>query len=451
MSINDRPAQGGAPDQTIEVHVIPILSYGEVEKTDKLKTILVRELSIDEEIEESVRSIIEDVRKRGDEAVLYYTRRFDGVELKSVKKVPVSELRRLHTQVSKEFLEALRGAIHNVREFHSRQCREDIWVQKKGGIRMGLRFTPLGTVGLYVPGGTGAYPSTIVMNTVPAQVAGVERIVTVTPPAQFRSNPHVAAAFVELGIDEVYTIGGAQSIAALAYGTESIPRVDKIVGPGNMYVALAKRMVYGLVDIDMIAGPSEIVVVADETADPRYIAADLLSQAEHGSGMEMAVLLTTSRKLAEKVRVELSRQVEDLPNGKDVKRVLDANALIIVENLNEAAEAVNRIAPEHLELMVEEPYVLLEKIKNAGAIFIGPYSPEPISDYYGGTNHVLPTSGAARYASPLGVYDFQKCSNVVEYTKQAVYDCCRHVNILARAEGFVAHARSVSIRCEDNS
>jgi len=351
--------------------VIPILLYGEVEKSKKLKAILVRELSIDAEVEESVRSIIEDVRKRGDEAVLYYTSRFDGVDLKKIKKISKAELRRLHAEVTKEFLEALRRAIDNIREFHSHQRREDIWVQKNEGISMGLRFTPLGTVGLYVPGGAGAYPSTIVMNAVPAQVAGVKRIVAVTPPAQFRANPHVAAAFVELGINEVYTVGGAQSIAALAYGTASIPRVDKIVGPGNMYVALAKRMVYGQVDIDMIAGPSEIVVVADETAEPRFVAADLLSQAEHGSGMEMAVLLTTSRKLAEKVRMELLRQVEELPGGEKVKKVLDANALIIVDNLGEAVEAVNRIAPEHLELMVEKPYALLEKIKNAGAIFIG--------------------------------------------------------------------------------
>jgi histidinol dehydrogenase len=314
---------------------------------------------------------------------------------------------------------------------------------------MGLRYTPLDSVGLYVPGGTGAYPSTIVMNAVPAKVAGVPRIAAVTPPGPFRSNPHVAAAFVELGIREVYTIGGAQAVAALAYGTETIPRVNKIVGPGNMFVAVAKKQLYGNVDIDMIAGPSEIVVVADNSADPDYVAADLLSQAEHGSGREMAVLITTSVELAEKVRNEIYRQVDTLQHADDIKNVLEQNACIIVENLDQAADAVNRIAPEHLELMVEDYNSLLGKIRNAGAIFLGQYSPEPISDYYGGTNHVLPTSGAARYASPLGVYDFQKASNVVEYNKHAVYKCCGEVTTLARAEGFEAHARSVAKRCKD--
>ena len=429
--------------------MIRILEYRDVEKDTELKSILERELTFDTQIEASVREIIENVRKRGDEAVLEYTYRFDGVELDALKPVSESELHELHAQVSAEFIEALKGAINNIRDFHSHQYREDIRVEKEDGVRMGLRYTPISTVGIYVPGGAGAYPSTIVMNTVPAQTAGVKRIVAVTPPGQFRKNPHVAAAFVELGIHEIYTIGGAQAVAALAYGTESIPRVDKIVGPGNMYVAIAKKQVYGQVDIDMIAGPSEIVIVADETAEPKFAAADLLSQAEHGSGLEMAVLLTTSRELAVAVQRELDIQVGELEHSELIKKVLDANALIIVNNLDEAVEAVNRIAPEHLELMVKEPGALLDKIENAGAIFLGSYSPEAISDYFGGTNHVLPTSGSARYASPLGVYDFQKCSNVVEYSKEAVLKCCKEVNILARAEGFDAHARSVSIRCEE--
>ena len=428
--------------------MIQILDYSEVEKDTKLKSIFARELTFDPDIETTVREIIDDVRKRGDEAILYYTTRFDGVELDSVEPVSVQELQELHSQVSADFLDALKGAIQNIRDFHNHQYREDIWVEKNN-VRMGLRYTPLNIIGIYVPGGAGAYPSTIVMNTVPAQVAGVNRIVAVTPPGQFRKNPHVAAAFVELGINEVYTIGGAQSIAALAYGTESIPRVDKIVGPGNIYVAIAKKLVYGHVAIDMIAGPSEIVVVADETAEPDFVAADLLSQAEHGSGMEMAVLLTPSKSLAVKVQKEIIRQVEKLEHSEEIKKVLEKNALIIVKDLEEAAEAVNRIAPEHLELMVKKPDKLLKKVKNAGAIFLGSYSPEPISDYFVGPNHVLPTSGAAKYASPLGVYDFQKCSNVIEYSKQAVLKCCNEVNILARAEGFEAHARSVSIRCKD--
>ena len=431
--------------------MIQIINYSDVEKVKKYRSILIRELTFDPVVEASVKKIIDNVRTRGDEAVLEYTSRFDGVELDSIVPVSEQELHELHANVNVEFIKALRGAIENIREFHRCQYREDIWVEKDDGVKMGLRYTPIETVGIYVPGGMGAYPSTIVMNTVPAQIAGVERIVATTPPAQFRNNPHIAAAFVELGINEVYTVGGAQAVAALAYGTESIPMVDKIVGPGNMYVAVAKKLVYGQVDIDMIAGPSEIVVVADESAKPDFVAADLLSQAEHGSGLEMAILLTTSKDIACAVQKELNRQVEELDRSVDIKKVLDANAIIIVKDLDEAANAVNRIAPEHLELMVKEPRNLLDKIRNAGAIFLGSYSPEPISDYFGGTNHVLPTSGAARYASPLGVYDFQKCSNVVEYTKQAVSKCCNEVNILARAEGFDAHARSVSIRCNDES
>lgn len=429
--------------------MIPIIDYDTALTDGRYRTILTRELTFDPAVESTVRQVIADVRARGDAALIDYTKRFDGMTLDGIAPVPRETLERLHAQVSDEFLGALREAIENIRDFHRRQVREDIRVEKDG-VRMGLRYTPLGIAGIYVPGGAGAYPSTIVMNTVPAQVAGVERIVAVTPPVQFSANPHVAAAFVELGIDEIYTVGGAQAVAALAYGAGSIPAVDKIVGPGNIYVSEAKRQVFGKVDIDMFAGPSEIVVVADESADPAFAAADLLSQAEHGSGREMAVLLTTSRDLAGKVRDELDRQLADLPRGEAVGKVIDANAVIIVRDLDQAAEAVNRIAPEHLELMVAEPRALLAKIKNAGAIFLGRWSPEPISDYYGGTNHVLPTSGAARYASPLGVYDFQKCSNVVEYSQDAVRRCCDRVEILARSEGFEAHARSVAIRCRDS-
>jgi len=326
------------------------------------------------------------------------------------------------------------------------QVRESCWITGADSERLGLWYIPLDSVGLYVPGGAGAYPSTIVMNAVPAQVAGVRRIVVVTPPARFRENPHVAAALVELEIEEVYTVGGAQAVAALAYGTESIPRVDKIVGPGNAWVQTAKKLVFGQVDIDMFAGPSEIVVVADETANPAYVAADLLSQAEHGSGDEMAVLITPSESLAAMVRNELQLQSASLPNAEDIRKVLARNAIILVSGLAQAAEAVNRIAPEHLELMVRDSKALLEQIRNAGAVFIGEYSPEPVSDYFAGPNHVLPTSGAARYASPLGVYDFQKCMNVVEYNRRAILKHGEKIVRLARAEGFEAHARAVAIR-----
>jgi len=428
--------------------MIPIITLHELETDERYRTLLSRELTFDPEIEASVRGIVDNVRRRGDEAVLEYTSRFDGVDLGSIERISEAEIKDACRGVGNYFLTALREAISNVQRFHERQLRYSYWMNGPEGSRLGLRFNPIESVGLYVPGGAGAYPSSIVMNAVPAQVAGVSRIVVVTPPGKFRENPHVAAALRELNIEEVYTIGGPQAVAALAYGTESIPRVDKIVGPGNMYVAVAKKQVFGQVDIDMIAGPSEIVVVADDSADPAFVAADLLSQAEHGSGMEMALLLTTSEELAHAVRDELYKQAEGLSRTDMINKVLDDNALVVVNNLREAADTVNRIAPEHLELIVRDTDALLPKIKNAGAIFLGAFSPEPISDYYAGPNHVLPTSGAARYASPLGVYDFQKCSNIVEYTEEAIWKCADKVDILARSEGFDAHARAVMIRNE---
>lgn len=426
--------------------MIPIVTYADVERDPNLRSIFLRELNFDPSVEASVRKLIEDVRARGDAAVLEYTSRFDGVDLGTLAPVPLSLMRELHAGVAPDFLDALREAIANVRRFHELQVRESCWMVGADNVRLGLRYVPLDAAGLYVPGGAGAYPSTIVMNAVPAQVAGVRRLVVVTPPARFRENPHIAAALVELGIEEVYTIGGAQAVAALAYGTQSIPRVDKIVGPGNTWVQTAKKLVFGQVDIDMFAGPSEIVVVADETANPAYVAADLLSQAEHGSGEEMAVLLTTSETLARAVRNELETQVATLPHADAIRKVLDSNALILVEDLEQAADAVNRIAPEHLELVVKDPAALLERVRNAGAVFLGEYSPEPVSDYFAGPNHVLPTSGAARYASPLGVYDFQKCMNVVEYTREAILKHGDKIDRLARSEGFEAHARAVTIR-----
>jgi histidinol dehydrogenase len=411
----------------------------------------INEKAFDPRIQEQVGTIIQNVRDRGDDAILEYTKQFDGIELHSIKCVSKKELLDLHSQVDESFLEALREAIDNVRNFHLKQVRESYWIEGEDGVRLGMRYTPLSSVGLYVPGGAAAYPSTIVMNAVPAQVAGVERIAAVTPPARFRENPHVAAAFVELGIDEVYTVGGVQAIAALAYGTKGIVRVDKIVGPGNLYVAIAKKLVFGMVDIDMVAGPSEIVVVGDESTNPAFVAADLLSQAEHGSGLEKIILLTDSRILAEAVDIELKKQVENLNRADEIKKVLDRNEIIIVKNNEEAADTVNTIAPEHLELMVKDPYSFLEKVKNAGAVFLGEYSPEPVSDYFAGPNHVLPTSGSARYASPLGVYDFQKCMNVVEYTFEAIQRNGLKIDRLARAEGFDAHARAVTIRMKSDN
>jgi histidinol dehydrogenase len=410
--------------------------------------ILHRDVTFSREIEETVRDIISGVRDGGDSAVIKYTTEFDNVTLDRIEPVPVEKLHALHGQVDDEFLVALREAIGNVRAFHELQRPKGFSTVPAPGVTLEMQWQPLDSVGVYVPGGLVAYFSSVYMNVIPAQVAGVERIVTVTPPRFFDQSPAVAATLVELGVEEVYTIGGIQAVAALAYGTESIRRVDKIVGPGNQYVAEAKRQVFGPVDIDMFGGPSEIVVVGDDTADPAFVAADMLSQAEHGSGEEIAVLVTTSRDLAEQVDAELERQLDLLTRDEHARKVIARTPLVIVGDLDEAADLVNRIAPEHLELMTAEPRALLAKIRHAGAVFLGRYTPEPLSDYYSGTNHVLPTAGTARYASPLGVYDCGKWRSVAEYDRDAVRRVADTVDLLATREDFEAHARAVTIRKE---
>ncbi|GAB7057271.1 MULTISPECIES: histidinol dehydrogenase [Paenibacillus] len=399
---------------------------------------------------ESVRQIIEEVRRDGDAALRRFAQQFDGVRVDELR-VTKEEIEAAYNEVDEEFLSAIRAAAVNIRKFHEKQMRSSWMDLQADGTILGQVIRPLRRVGLYVPGGKAAYPSSVLMNAIPAQVAGVPEIVMVTPPATAGAvgiNPHILVAAAEAGVGEIYRVGGAQAVAALAYGTESIRAADKIVGPGNIYVALAKRYVFGAVDIDSIAGPSEIVVLADDSADPAYVAADLLSQAEHDE-MASAILITTSEPLAEAVRAEVERQLNELPRREIAARsIRDYGAILTVSDLEEGIDAVNRLAPEHLEIIVREPFQYLSRIENAGAIFLGPYSSEPVGDYFAGPNHVLPTNGTARFSSPLNVDDFIKKSSVIYYSKEALLRDGGQIISLARHEGLDAHARAIQIRLE---
>ena len=425
------------------------LSGSRVEESPKLKKILSRGIGLNNEILTRTDAIIREIRDRGDVALIEFTARFDGVQLTAdTLRVDRQTIEDLAAQVDDNLIAAMRAAIANIRHYHEHQLTKDWEITRENGVRLGQRVRPLEIVGLYVPGGSAAYPSTVMMNAVPAQVAGVERIVVVTPPAQFRQNPVIAATLKELNLFEVYTVGGAQAVAALAYGTAMVPRVDKIVGPGNQYVAAAKKLVYGMVDIDSIAGPSEIVVIADDTARPDFVAADLLSQAEHSEDAA-AILITPSEKLAEAVREEIVKQTATLSRRGIVERSLaDFGALIMVESIDAACALADQIAPEHIEVITEDSEATAARIHHAGAIFIGAYSPEPVGDYFAGTNHVLPTGGAARFSSALGVYDFQKRTSVIRYTREELMRTAASIERLALAEGFEAHARSATIRYE---
>jgi histidinol dehydrogenase len=416
----------------------------------KLQRILARTNGLDSEVLSRTDAIIQAIQTRGDAALLEFTERFDGVKLTpATLRVPPGVIEELAAQVDADLIAAMREAITNIRTYHEHQLTKDWEIERNNGVRLGQRVRPLQIVGLYVPGGSAAYPSTVMMNAIPAQVAGVERIIVVTPPAQFRQNPVVAAVLKELGLFEVYTIGGAQAVAALAFGTTTIPRVDKIVGPGNQYVAAAKKLVYGTVDIDSIAGPSEIVVVADDTARPDFVAADLLSQAEHSEDAA-SILITPSEGLAEAVRAELIKQTATLSRKAIIECSLaDYGALVVVENIDAACALVNRLAPEHVEVITADAEADAAKIHNAGAIFVGPYSPEPVGDYFAGTNHVLPTGGTARFSSALGVYDFLKKTSIVRYTRAELLRTAASIERLALAEGFEAHARSATIRVDN--
>jgi histidinol dehydrogenase len=401
------------------------------------------------EQEAAVKAIIAAVRARGDEAVRELTEKFDQVRLAAFA-VKETEIEAAYGQVSAEFVGIVREAAGNIRAFHEKQLRPSWMTTEENGTVLGQKITPLDSVGVYVPGGTAAYPSSVLMNVLPAKVAGVKRIVMVSPPDRAGRLPAaVLVAAKEAGVEEIYKVGGAQAIAALAYGTESISPVDKITGPGNIFVALAKREVFGDVDIDMIAGPSEIAILADETALADEIAADLLSQAEHDP-RACSVLVTPSLALAEAVSVEVERQLAVLPRCEIAERsITDYGAIYVTANLDEAAEVVNELAPEHLELMTADPIELLGRIRHAGAIFIGRYSSEPVGDYFAGPNHVLPTNGTARFSSPLNVDDFQKKSSVIIYSKKAFMENAGKIAAFARIEGLEAHARAVEIRLKN--
>ncbi|HJU55936.1 MAG TPA: histidinol dehydrogenase [Pyrinomonadaceae bacterium] len=415
----------------------------------KLAQLRSRSVALDAELMSTVSEIIADVRRHGDAALVDYTARFDGVRLeRSGLRVPEETLLRAARSADPAVVEALREAVRRVREFHEHE-REKSWeLSSAEGVKMGQRITPLERAGLYVPGGLASYPSSVVMNVVPAQVAGVGRIVVATPPRTLAENPAVAAALVELNVTEVYGLGGAQAVAALAYGTETVPRVDKITGPGNRYVAAAKKLVFGAVGIDSIAGPTEVVVVADETARADFVAADLLAQAEHDEEAS-AVLITTSETLAREVVAQLGRQIGDLPRREIVEKSLAKfGAVIMAETLEEACDFVNELAPEHLEIIARDEDELAARVRHAGAIFLGAHTPEAVGDYFAGPNHVLPTGGAARFSSALGVYDFVRRTTVLRYTKDELSRTAHMIAALARAEGLDAHARSALIRQE---
>ncbi|MCY8941796.1 histidinol dehydrogenase [Bacillus atrophaeus] len=404
-----------------------------------------------EEQRKTVRSIIEDVRRHGNQAVKAYTEKFDGISLDDTR-VTEEEIKQAYSLLDDRLLQVIRQAIRNIQEYHERQLQSSWFYHRKDGTMLEQKITALDSAGVYVPGGTAAYPSSVLMNVIPALTAGVERIVLVTPPEKDgQLSTGVLAAASELGIKEIYKMGGAQAIAALAYGTETIESVDKITGPGNIYVALAKREVFGDVDIDMIAGPSEIVVLADDTAVPKEIAADLLSQAEHDK-LSSSVLVTDSAALAQAVQSEVNEQLDTLPRKAIAEAsIREYGHIYVAESMDEAVEAVNALAPEHLEIITKSPEALIGGIKHAGAIFLGRYSPEPVGDYFAGPNHVLPTNGTARFSSPLNVTDFQKKSSIISYSQKAFEEQAESIAAFARLEGLEAHARSIEARERRNS
>ena len=397
-----------------------------------------------------VDAIVADIRERGDEALFEYTERFDGVKLtEDTVTVTEAEIKEAYEKIDPELLKVIKDAIVNIRDYHMLQKRAS-WFETKDGIFLGQRILPIAKVGVYVPGGRAVLSSSVLMNVIPAKVAGVPEIIMVTPPQKEGGlNPASVVAAVEAGVTKILKAGGAQAIAALAYGTKSIPKVDKIVGPGNIFVALAKKAVYGSVGIDSIAGPSEILVLADETADPKYVAADLLSQAEHDE-MASAILVTTSAELAEKVSSEVDRMTGTLSRKEIIKKSLENYGCIFVaESMDDAVRAANAIASEHLEILTKDPFNTMTYIKNAGAIFLGPYSSEPLGDYFAGPDHILPTNGPAKFFSPLNVDDFLKKSSVISYSEEALKPVYKEIITFAEAEGLTAHANSIAVRFED--
>ena len=401
----------------------------------------------DIEIERRVYDIIENVRANGDAALREYSEKFDGVKLDDFK-VDQSIIDAAWDNLPEDLKHALLVAKKNITEFHSREIEQGFVDMDTPGITRGQKVTPLARVGLYVPGGTAAYPSTIMMTALPAKIAGVKEIIMVTPPQKDGINPAVLGAAKLAGVDAVYQVGGAQGVAALAYGTEQIPKVDKIVGPGNIYVATAKRQVFGQVDIDMIAGPSEIGIIADESANPVHLAADLLSQAEHDPRAR-AIMVTNSEKLANLVSDEVERQLSQLPRESIARPAIENNSYIaVMDSVEDMFTVMNEVAPEHLEIQLPDPMEYMSMVENAGSVFLGRYASEPLGDYVGGTNHVLPTSGTAKFSSPLGVYDFVKRISFTQFSRERLQEVARDITTLARTEGLEAHARAIEVRFE---
>lgn len=419
-------------------------------KKDLLKNLLKRSPSNFGNYAETVQGIVDDVRDNGDAALFSYTKKFDKADITAENvKVTQEEIDYAYTQVSPDLLDVIRKAKKNIWEYHEKQKQYSWFDSKPNGTLLGQKVTALASVGVYVPGGKAVYPSSVLMNVMPAKVAGVEKIVMTTPcNAEGEVYATTLVAAKEAGVDEIYKAGGAQAIAALAYGTESVPKVDKIVGPGNIFVALAKRAVYGHVSIDSIAGPSEVMVLADETANSRYVAADLLSQAEHDE-MASAILVTTSEELAEKVSVQVDKFIDELSRKEIMRKSIDNYGYILLaDNMSDAIDAVNDIASEHLEIVTANPFDVMTRVKNAGAIFIGEYSSEPLGDYFAGPNHVLPTNGTAKFFSPLSVDDFIKKSSIIYYSREALEAVHTDIEAFAKAEQLTAHANSIAVRFE---
>ena len=426
-----------------------ILKLTEDTRKDILQNLLKRSPNNYGEFEGRVNAIIEEVRNNRDQAVFNYTKQFDGADINAGNiLVTEEEIAEAYEQVDTTLLAVIRKSLVNIKKYHEKQVQNS-WFTTEDGIILGQKVTALATVGVYVPGGKAVYPSSVLMNVLPAKVAGVDRIVMCTPPGKDgKVYPSTLVAAKEAGVDEIYKVGGAQAIAAMAFGTESVPKVDKIVGPGNIYVALAKKAVFGYVSINSIAGPSEILVLADETANPRYVAADLLSQAEHDE-MASAILITTSQKLAEKVSAEIDQFVAELSRKEIIQKSLDNYGYILVaDNMEEAIDTVNAIASEHMEIVTADPFHVMTKIRNAGAIFIGEYSSEPLGDYFAGPNHVLPTNGTAKFFSALSVDDFIKKSSIISYSREALEKVHKDIEQFAECEKLTAHANSIRVRFE---
>ena len=426
-----------------------ILKLTEDTRKDILQNLLKRSPNNYGEFEGRVNAIIEEVRNNRDQAVFNYTKQFDGADINAGNiLVTEEEIAEAYEQVDTTLLAVIRKSLVNIKKYHEKQVQNS-WFTTEDGIILGQKVTALATVGVYVPGGKAVYPSSVLMNVLPAKVAGVDRIVMCTPPGKDgKVYPSTLVAAKEAGVDEIYKVGGAQAIAAMAFGTESVPKVDKIVGPGNIYVALAKKAVFGYVSIDSITGPSEILVLADETANPRYVAADLLSQAEHDE-MASAILITTSQKLAEKVSAEIDQFVAELSRKEIIQKSLDNYGYILVaDNMEEAIDTVNAIASEHMEIVTADPFHVMTKIRNAGAIFIGEYSSEPLGDYFAGPNHVLPTNGTAKFFSALSVDDFIKKSSIISYSREALEKVHKDIEQFAECEKLTAHANSIRVRFE---